>query len=59
MVDLQLVCMNQAAGRRIGSTVGLVEAVDTGKNGIGWGEYLRVKIYSCGFVQTFSTRENA
>ena len=37
MVDLPLVCMNQATGRGIGSTVGLVEAVDTGKDGIGWG----------------------
>jgi hypothetical protein len=44
MVDLPLVCMNQATGRRIGSTVGLVEAVDTGKDGIGWGEYLRIKV---------------
>jgi hypothetical protein len=44
MVDLPLVCMNQDTGRRIGSTVGLVEAVDTGKDGIGWGKYLRVKV---------------
>jgi hypothetical protein len=44
MVDLPLVCMNQAIGRRIGSTVGLVEVVDTEKDGIGWGEYLRVKV---------------
>ena len=35
MVDLPLVCMNQATRRRIGSTIGLVEAVDTGKDGIG------------------------
>jgi hypothetical protein len=58
MVDLPLVCMNQATGRRIGSTVGLVEVVDTEKDGIGWGEYLRVK-GSGGLVQTFSTGENA
>jgi hypothetical protein len=44
MVDLPLVCMNQATGRRIGSTIGLVEVVDTEKDGIGRGEYLCVKV---------------
>lgn len=44
MIDLPLACINQTTGKRIGSTVGLVEAVDTGKDGIGWGEFLRVKI---------------
>lgn len=44
MVNLPLACMNQMIGRRIGSTVDVVEAVDTGADGIGWGAYLRVKI---------------
>jgi hypothetical protein len=44
MIDLPLACMNQATGRRIGESVGIVEAVDTGPDGIGWGESLRVKI---------------
>ncbi|XP_059431635.1 uncharacterized protein At4g02000-like [Corylus avellana] len=44
MVNLPLACMNQTTGRRIGSTVGEVEMVDTEADGIGWGEFLRVKI---------------
>jgi hypothetical protein len=44
MINLPLGCMGQAIGRRIGETVGKVEAVDTDANGIGWGEFLRVKI---------------
>lgn len=44
MIDLPLGCMGQAIGRRIGETVGAVEMVDTDANGIGWGEFLRVKI---------------
>ncbi|XP_059450945.1 uncharacterized protein LOC132181722 [Corylus avellana] len=44
MVNLPLACMNQTTGRRIGSTVGEVEMVDTRADGIGWGEFLRVRI---------------
>jgi hypothetical protein len=44
MFDLPLACMGMEIGRKIGATVGVVEAVDTDSRGIGWGEYLRVKI---------------
>ena len=44
MVDLPLACMNQTKGQGIGSMVGLVEALDTEKDGISWGEFLHVKI---------------
>ena len=37
-------CMSREVGRKIGSLVGIVEKVDTDEDGIGWGEFLRVKI---------------
>ena len=36
--------MGQETGRMLGATVGKVEAVDTDSRGVGWGEFLRVKI---------------
>jgi hypothetical protein len=36
--------MSAEIGRRIGASMGNVEAVDTDSKGIGWGEFLRVKI---------------
>jgi hypothetical protein len=44
MFELPLGCMGREVGRKIGSTVGIVEEVDTEVDGVGWGEYLRVKI---------------
>jgi hypothetical protein len=44
MVNLPLACMDREVGRKIGSTVGIVEAVDTDARGMGWGQSLRVKI---------------
>lgn len=44
MTHLPLACMGRDLGFKIGSSVGKVEEVNTDKNGIGWGEYLRVKI---------------
>lgn len=44
MINLPLACMGDEIGRKIGATIGTVEAVDTEANGMGWGEFLRVKI---------------
>jgi hypothetical protein len=44
MFYLPLGCMGREVGRKIGSTVGIVEEVDTEKDGVGWGKFLRVKI---------------
>jgi hypothetical protein len=44
MMNLPLACMGQEVGLKLGASVGQVEEVDTDKDGIGWGEYLRVKI---------------
>jgi hypothetical protein len=44
MFDLPLACMGKEIGRKIGESIGVVEAVDVGANGMGWGEFLRVKI---------------
>jgi hypothetical protein len=44
MVNLPLACMGAEVGRKIGATMGMVEAVDVDANGMGWGEFLRVKI---------------
>lgn len=44
MVNLPLACMNQVTGWKIGSSVGVVEVVDIGVDGIRWGEFLHVKI---------------
>lgn len=44
MFGLLLACMSQAVGATIGATVRVVEEVDTDDEGIGWGEFLRVRI---------------
>ena len=44
MINLPLVCMGREVGRKIGATVGVVEEVDTDADGVGWGEFLRVRI---------------
>jgi hypothetical protein len=44
MKDLPLACMGRETGKMLGSSVGTVEAVDTDGRGIGWGEFLRVRI---------------
>jgi hypothetical protein len=44
MTNLPLACMGREIGRKIGASVGVVEAVDTDARGMGWGESLRVKI---------------
>lgn len=36
--------MGQDIGYQVGSSVGLVEVIDTDENEVGWEEYLRVKI---------------
>ncbi|XP_059458315.1 uncharacterized protein LOC132187908 [Corylus avellana] len=41
---LPLGCMGKATRYRIGSTVGEVKEVDVNEDGIGWGEFLRVRI---------------
>jgi hypothetical protein len=44
MFKLPLACMGRDMGYKLGSTVGVVEEVDTNEEGIGWGKYLRVRI---------------
>jgi hypothetical protein len=44
MYDLPLACMSKAMGFRIGASVGEVLEVDADDEGVGWGEYLRVRI---------------
>jgi hypothetical protein len=44
MFHLPLGCMSEAMGVKLGSSVRLVEEVETDEDGIGWGEYLRVRI---------------
>jgi hypothetical protein len=44
MTNLPLACMGLEIGRRIGASVGLVEVIDTDGKGIGWREFLWVKI---------------
>jgi hypothetical protein len=44
MFNLPLACMGQAVGFQIGSTMGMVEEVETDDEGIGWGKYLRVRV---------------
>jgi hypothetical protein len=44
MYDLPLACMSEEMGVRIGSSVGKVEEVEVDEDGVGWGEYLRVRI---------------
>jgi hypothetical protein len=44
MMNLPLACMGRGVGLKLGAFVGQVEEVDTEKDGVGWGEFLRVKI---------------
>lgn len=44
MIDLPLDCMGREVGFKLRATVGKVEEVDTDLDGIGWGEFLHVKI---------------
>ena len=44
MYKLPLACMGREVGMQVGSTVGEVEDIDILDDGVGWGEYLRVKI---------------
>jgi hypothetical protein len=44
MFNLPLACMGENMGVRLGNLVGVVEAVDSNEDGVGWGEYLRVRI---------------
>lgn len=44
MLHLPLACMSAKIGNQIGSSVGHVVEVDTDDDGVGWGQFLRVKI---------------
>jgi hypothetical protein len=44
MYNLPLACMSKAMGLRIGASMGEVLEVDVDDEGVGWGEYLRVRI---------------
>lgn len=44
MVNLSLTCMGLEFGRNICAFVGVVEVVDMDEEGIGWREFLHVKI---------------
>jgi hypothetical protein len=44
MSNLPLACMSKEMGTRIGSTMGVVEEVEVDEDGVGWEEYLRVRI---------------
>lgn len=44
MLNMPLACMCKDVGFQIGASLGTVEEVDTDEEGIGWGEYLRVRI---------------
>jgi hypothetical protein len=41
---MPLACMGREMGVKLGSNAGTVEEVVTNDEGIGWGEYLRVRI---------------
>jgi hypothetical protein len=45
MYHIPLACMRKEVGMQVGATVGVVEDVDVLDDGVGWGEYLRVKIH--------------
>jgi hypothetical protein len=45
MYDLPLMCMGREMGFKLGSTIGKVEEVKTNDDGVGWGEYLRVRVH--------------
>jgi hypothetical protein len=44
MMNLPLACMSREVGFKLGASMGKVEEVDTDKDGIGWGEFLHIKI---------------
>jgi hypothetical protein len=44
MTNLPLACMGREVGFKLGGSAGIVEEVDTDADGVGWGEFLRVKI---------------
>jgi hypothetical protein len=44
MYDMPLACMSREMGHRIGASMGVVEEVDVDEVGVGWGEFLRVRI---------------
>lgn len=44
MFNLSLACIGQKVRYQIGSTMGTVEEVDTYEEGVGWGEFLRVRV---------------
>jgi hypothetical protein len=44
MFNMMLACMGRDVGYQIGSTMGVVEEVETDAEGIGWGTYLRLKV---------------
>lgn len=44
MFNLPLTSMGKEIGYQIGASVGEVEDVDVAEDGVGWGEYLRVRI---------------
>jgi hypothetical protein len=44
MSNLPLACMSREVGLNIGSSMGVVEEVDVDDDGVGWGEFLRVRV---------------
>jgi hypothetical protein len=44
MYDMPLACMSREMGQRIGASMGVVEEVDVDEAGVGWGEFLHVRI---------------
>jgi hypothetical protein len=44
MYNLPLACMNKAIGLQIGASMGEELKVEVDDDGVGWGEYLRVRI---------------
>jgi hypothetical protein len=44
MYNLPLACMNKAIGLWIGASMGEELKVEVDDDGVGWGEYLRVRI---------------
>ena len=44
MYNLPLACMSKVMGLHIGALVGEVLEVEVDDNGVGWGEYLRVRL---------------
>jgi hypothetical protein len=44
MLNMPLACMSREMGQRIGASMGTVVDVDVDEDGVGWGEFLRVRI---------------